>query len=182
MDSDDQTRGVRHPVLAVRLTKCCRSDRWCGDAPVMRDVHCRCAVENRRAMHRAAPRIVEHCSGSTIFRVTVYGVEVTRAALFVLAVAFVAGCGGSDAPHHAPATATPTATADVRIFETCPGFTPYKTVINGTPYVVLAAACTPTATGGTPPLPPVPTATRIPLCYDIGGDVPPRCATPTPAR
>ena len=42
--------------------------------------------------------------------------------------------------------ATPTPSLGVQIIRNCPGFTPTVEIINGTPYVVLAAACTPTPT------------------------------------
>ena len=107
-------------------------------------------------------------------------VPIRRALTVALTLVLLAGCGGSDNPTRSTPTATPTPNEDNRIFVNCPGFTPGATkIISGTPYVILAAACTPTATGGTPPLTPLPTASPIPLCYDIDGERSAGCPTPT---
>jgi len=39
---------------------------------------------------------------------------------------------------------SPTATADNSLLVSCPGFTPTVEIVNDTPYVILAAPCTPT--------------------------------------
>jgi len=73
-----------------------------------------------------------------------------RAAAIAIGLALLAGCGGGDlgfdttpTPASTPSP-SPTATADNSLLVSCPGFTPTVEIVNDTPYVILAAPCTPT--------------------------------------
>ena len=101
-----------------------------------------------------------------------------RPVIVALTLALLAGCGG-DIGFDTTPTPSPIATLDAVAIPNCPGFTPMVEIINGTPYVILAAACTPTPTWRTPPLTPLATATPFPICYDIEGTLSAGCRTPT---
>ena len=83
---------------------------------------------------------------------------IPRSLPIALTLALLAGCGSDQPPrgdflnfcisaiNGTPVTGCPTPTGDLQIIRNCPGFSPTIEIINGTPYVILAAACTPTPT------------------------------------